>query len=398
MRLHRESSTLGYRTRRRTGGCLSLFLSFSLFVTLAAFLAFWAGRLFNRTASPFGETSTLSTAQAAFDSGDLNTAITQAQRHLAANPDDIHSLYLLARALIYRSFGEFNRADDRPAAVAVLRAAAARRPRDPDVLAVYALTLAANNDAEAAAETAERAIAEAAPSQAIAYTGLALALNSVGSFDRALQTSERAVALASDGPPLIDALRAQALSLRDVGRYDEATATVDRALALDDHLLALHFERAQYALLLGDTDSATVSYFSVLTHDPNNIKARLRLCELSSVMRERERAIEYCQAVTQRAPAWVEGWFRLGMEYFLQGNFEQAQTSLRRCATLQTLQDTPADALRFECWYIQGQAAEIRGDCANLAAIYNEWRTIAAGREVRQRWEYPPNGPPACPW
>ncbi len=367
-----------------------------LLVGAVGLMGLWLARLVNRPPAPIGGGDAFGAAQAAFDQGDLTGAIAHARTYLAVHRDDINTLYLLARALIYRSYSEYNRADDRASASAILREAAQRNPRDIDVLAVHALTLAIDGDAEEAVAVAERALETEAPSAAIAHTALALAYNTVGGYDTAVRESESAVSTAASRPALTDALRALAIAYRDVGRYDEALTAVDRAIDLDDRLLSLHFERAQYALLLGDSDSATVSYFNVLTKDAGNIKARLRLCELSSVMRERERAVEYCQAVTAYAPAWVEGWFRLGMEYFLQGSFEESQRALHRCATLQTLQDVPTDSLRFECWYIQGQAAEILGDCVNLPAIYNEWRAIAADRDVRQRWTYPPEGPPGC--
>ena len=41
-------------------------------------------------------------------------------------------------------------------------------------------------------------------------------------------------------------------------------------------------------------------------------------------------------------------------------------------------EDVPVDERRFECWYIQGQAAEILGDCPNLIALYNEFRAMTA--------------------
>ena len=52
-------------------------------------------------------------------------------------------------------------------------------------------------------------------------------------------------------------------------------------------------------------------------------------------------------------------------------------TAARRC---RCMQNVPISERRFECWYIQGQAAEIRGDCESLIAIYNEFRAIARGR------------------
>jgi tetratricopeptide (TPR) repeat protein len=149
-------------------------------------------------------------------------------------------------------------------------------------------------------------------------------------------------------------------------------------------------------LQIGDVDSATHAYYQVLTVDPGNVKVRLRLCELSSMMRERDEAIHYCEEVTQRAPSWSDGWYQLGREYFLQGNFESARDGLHRCSTLQVMQDVPVSQRRFECWYLQGQAAEILGDCQTLVTTYNEFRAMTADVDVQQTWTYPPEGPPQC--
>src|SRR5690606_18610811 len=127
-----------------------------------------------------------------------------------------------------------------------------------------------------------------------------------------------------------------------------------------------------------------------------NVKARLRLCELSSLMRQRDSAIQFCQQVTDRASDWAEGWYQLGREYFLQGNFAQAQQHLNRCSSLQVMQEVPVEARRFECWYMQGQAAEILGDCPALLATYQEYRTMALDAGLLQTWIYPPEGPPGC--
>ncbi|MBK8020544.1 MAG: tetratricopeptide repeat protein [Chloroflexi bacterium] len=396
MRLHRSRSNLSFRRQRRSMGCLSFILTSLLLAGAGAVVWSWVNRLSDRAIPGIAAGSEVAAAQAAFDQGDLSSAIARAQQALAANPEDLNALYILTRAFIYRSYAEYNLASDRERALTFTREAIERAPTDRDVMAIHAMALQAAERPADAADFARRALEEPVASSAIARTALALALDSVGSYDQAVQESLRAVQEAASRPALVDALRSLALGYRDIGRYADAVATVDRALELEDRLLVLHFERAQYSLLLGDSDSATVSYFEVLTRDVNNIKARLRLCELSSIMRERERAVEYCEEVTERAPSWYEGWYRLGMEYFLQGNFEKAQNSLHRCTTLQTLLDLPTSDLRFECWYIQGQAAEIRGDCPSLVAVYNEWRAIAVDHQVRERWTYPPEGPPNC--
>jgi hypothetical protein len=60
------------------------------------------------------------------------------------------------------------------------------------------------------------------------------------------------------------------------------------------------------------------------------------------------------------------------------------------------MQNVPVTDRKFECWYLQGQAAEILGDCPNLIATYNEFRAMAAEAPIQQTWLYPPEGPPGC--
>ncbi len=60
------------------------------------------------------------------------------------------------------------------------------------------------------------------------------------------------------------------------------------------------------------------------------------------------------------------------------------------------MQGIPIEERRLECWYLQGQAAEIRGDCPALLATYNEFRAMALNANISQTWAYPPEGPPGC--
>jgi tetratricopeptide (TPR) repeat protein len=260
------------------------------------------------------------------------------------------------------------------------------------VWAIHAFALQANDQPNSAAQAAERVL-DIQPNNVLARLSLALSYGAVGGFDVALREMQRAANLPEYR---MDTQRGLAIAYSDLGRYPEAIAAIERALDLNQHLIPLYFERALYALQIGDADSATVAYFQVLAYDDGNVKARLRLCELSSMLREREAALIYCREVTARAPNWSEGWYQLGREYFLQGDFTAAQENLHRCSTLQIMQNIPLGERRFECWYLQGQAAEMLGDCAALIATYNEFLTMAADSDVEQTWSYPPEGPPQC--
>lgn len=339
-------------------------------------------------------TDVLRSAYNAFERGDLNGVISLARQILAEQPGQPDAVLLLSRALIYRSYAEYDRAIDRQLALEATTEALRADPLNPHLRAARAFALAAAAAPVEAAQVAQNVLNDY-PDNAIARIALALAYGSVGGFEIALRESANAAANAT-GWMRVDALRALAISHADLGAYEDAVKTVEAAIAANPNLVLLYFERAQYALLLGDSDAATVAYYNVLVHDENNVKARLRLCELSSLMRERDMAVRYCGEVTQRAPGWAEGWYRLGMEYFLQGQFRDAQDALHRCSALQVMQDVPVEERRFECWYIQGQAAEILGDCPNLTALYNEFRAMTADQSIQQRWTYPPEGPPMC--
>jgi hypothetical protein len=46
------------------------------------------------------------------------------------------------------------------------------------------------------------------------------------------------------------------------------------------------------------------------------------------------------------------------------------------------------------CWYLQGQSAEMLGDCDSLMAIRQEFLELIKQAELPQTWTYPPGGPP----
>ncbi|MBC7870778.1 MAG: tetratricopeptide repeat protein [Chitinophagaceae bacterium] len=340
----------------------------------------------------------LDAAQSAFDRGDLDTAIDTSRQLWAAQPRQIDALILLVRALIYRSYADYDRAIDRETALQWTSEALERFTHDGssegdlDVMAIHALALQAADDSVGAARIAGDVLA-IDPNHILARIVLGLAYGGVGSHDTALRENQIAV---QGSVWQMDAQRALAISYSDLGRYDEAVEAVERAIMLNDNLIALYFERALYAMQLGDADAATVAYFRVLAFDPDNVKARLRLCELSSLLRERDSATRYCQEVTRLAPMWSDGWYQLGREYFLQGQFAAAQASLNRCSSLQVMQSVPISERRFECWYLQGQSAEILGDCSGLLTTYNEFREMAASAALPQTWTYPPEGPAVC--
>ncbi len=393
MRVKRQISRPLFRQRPRRAGCLPFVLLMGIMAGFAL-----AAREFRSVTQPAPRPPLdLRQAETAFNDGDLDAAITLATELLDQSPDNIAALTLLVRALIYRSYSDYDRAIDRQVALEISTAALSRLPGNLNALAIHAFALQANESADEAGRMALRVI-ERDENNLLARLALALSYGKQGIFEAALREARRAVEIATVASPqwLMDTQRVLAITYSDLGRYTDAITAVRAGIDAHKTMLALHFEQALYALQIGNSDMATSAYFRVIAYDENNVKARFRLCELSSTMRERDAAVKYCQEVTTLAPEWSDGWYQLGREYFLQGNFKEAQHTLNRCSTLQVLQNIPVEKRRFECWYLQGQSAEILGDCPALMTTYNEFLTMSAGKNIPQTWTYPPEGPPIC--
>lgn len=390
MRINRGPST---RNVRRSS-CMPMTLLYGILLgSLVASVAWMTGR-FDVGTTP--DERDLLRAQAAFNAGDLDDAIRYAENAWQSNPELTDALGVLVQALIYRSYGDYDGLPDREIALSHAATAQQNHIGDLAVLALYAFALQAAHQPVEAARIAEQVL-NRQPENVTAQLARGLAFGQVGSYETALQINRQAYqhAIAS-GQWELDALRALAISLGDLGRYDDAADTVKQALEINDRLLVLYFERAFYAMQAGDADAATAAYFRVLAFDDDNIKARLRLCELSSLLRESENALLYCGEVTTAAPTWYAGWYHLGREHFLLGQFEDAQTALNRCSTLQIAQNVPIEDRELDCWYLQGQAAELRNDCPGLMTAYTQFRAMVALADLPQTWTYPPEGPSIC--
>lgn len=342
-------------------------------------------------------TATLQEVQRRFASGNLEQSIAGARALLAQDAGNVEALVLLLRALVYRSYEEYNTEHEREAALQLSEQALSRNPSNLKLQGIHAFVLQANGFSDEAAQRALRII-QRDPESITARLSLSLAYGSQGIFSAALREGERAVQIAEATAPgwRADAYRVLAIAYSDLGRYEQAASAAETALSHQRRLLPLHFERALYAVQIGDMDTATAHYFNVLAFDEDNVKARFRLCELSSTLREHDAAISWCTEVTEFAPGWADGWYQLGREYYLQGNMPLAQQSLHRCSTLQVAQGVPIEERRFECWYLQGQAAEVLGDCDALLPLYDEFTQMAESAQLEQRWQYPPGGPPVC--
>lgn len=396
MQIKRNRSQGMFRRRSRWSGAASFLMTIGLLIAAAFLGRGWMGNwLLSLLQVPAG-LPTLADAQAALSRGDWEQAIIAARQLLEADADQTEVVVLLARALLYRSYSDIQHERDRVQALRLTEDRMRSDPGNPDLQSLYALALQANQRPEEAARVALRAIT-IRPDQVSARVALSLSYGSQGIFEAALREARRAVEVAVDAPEwAADAYRALAVAWSDLGNYEQAALAIEQAIQQQKRWSPLYFERALYALQVGDADSATAYYFNVVAIDPENIKARFRLCEVSSNLGERASAVDWCTQVTERAPGWSDGWYQLGREYFLQGNFQAAKDAFQRCSSLQIAQGIPIEERRFECWYLQGQAAEVIGDCNHLLPLYEQFQQMAAAVDLPETWVYPPGGPAIC--
>jgi tetratricopeptide (TPR) repeat protein len=309
---------------------------------------------------------------------------------------DEEAMQLLIRMLIYQSYAEYNRLSDLNQALDLSREGIARFPNSFDMQAVRAYALQVIGRPDEANRIALRII-DRSPEHVLARVVLSLSYGSQGIFEAALREGNVAVELADQhGRFQMESYRTRAFAHANLAQYDEAIADIDHAITLNRKLIPLHFERASYAIQLGDIDQATVSYFHIMAFDEDNIKARFRMCELSGSLQDVDLAMRYCGEVTTYAPDWADGWYQLGREFFLQGDFVNALASFNQCSTLQVQQQVPIAERQLECWYLQGQSAEILGNCQALMATYREFLDMVARGNLPQTWSYPPEGPSIC--
>lgn len=394
MRITRNKSPL-FTRRHKRGGCLPFVVLIGVAITVIALGRNWIGQWFSLHHPQHSQVN-LQRAQSAFNNGDLTAAIDYASQLLEENPDDADVIQLLVRALIYNSYTEYNHQSDRQRALDVSGNGLVSYPRSLDMQAIRAYALQANGRSAEASRMALRVI-DRSPEHIMARIVLSLSYGSQGIFEAALREAKVAVELADQYEQYqMESYRTLAIAHSDLGDYTNAIVGIDHAINFNRKLIPLHFERALYAIQIGNTDQATVSYFQIMAYDDDNIKVRFRLCELSSSLQERDSALRYCGEVTERAPEWSDGWYQLGREFFLNGDFVNAQASFNQCSTLQVKQDVPIEDRRFECWYLQGQSAEILGDCQALLTTYHQFQEMARRADLPQTWTYPPEGPPAC--
>jgi len=373
MQIKRDYSQPFFSTRRRRRSTGRFLFFYGLF--LGGFLVFVYSQ-FNSlqlmaldamgmapTATPFASTF----AEAGYNQflqGDLEGAAVNYQQAVSQQPDNINYLYEYGRMLI-----ELDRSADVNAGRSVSDAEQASQlgdhamevaPNDVRAFALKAKALVWLDDSESAIPVALRGL-ELDLGFAPLLAVLARAYTDIGRYQQGLDYGEQSV---TADPMSIEAHRAYAVSLIWVGLRDQAIQELEDAVNINPNLTTPYFELAGQYISSERYEEAVAAYEKVLSMQPRNAKALLRLCEVYSRIGQDQQAQGYCDDALAIDPNYKEGYRQLGMVNFRRRNYEGAIENFDRCVSL--------GSEEIECYYLRGLAHYYLGECDAAWSILEE--------------------------
>ena len=254
-----------------------------------------------------------------FMAGDLVDAEALLARAVAERPRNSAYLYEHGRLLI--ELGRYEEAEGRGAAITELDA------RDPRGFALKAAALTWGGQPAVAIPIALSGL-EANPRFTPLYATLARAYVDSERWGDGLEAGERGLSIAADDA---DVIRAYAYALQSVGSYDEAADYLQRAIELRPTYMPIHFELAGLYLARDEDQSAIDIYNRILSLDPRNARAMLRLCLAYRKVGEFSRALGFCEDSVANNPSDAEAHFQLGLLYYRERLFEKSRDAFEKC-------------------------------------------------------------------
>ncbi|MDZ4768909.1 MAG: tetratricopeptide repeat protein [Chloroflexota bacterium] len=307
-----------------------------------------------------------------FMRGDLVTARDYFRRAVMQQPTNVDYLYEYGRLLIELGV------DDEPLYIEAIAAgdqAIQANPNDPRGYAIKARALDLSGDSPNAIPVAQAGV-QIDAGFAPLHTALSSAYRSIDRYDVALDAAERAIELDPFDPA---ARRVYALALIWVGRRAEALDQLEQAVGLNPNLVSPYFELASMYRALAVTDTAQgqdyyelaiATYEQVISMQPGNAKAYLRLCEAYTQIGEHRRAQGYCEDALGLRADYSEAWRALGQTQYPQRNYEGAIESFETCVALQSARAIVDQEI--ECFYLRGLSHYYLADCAVAWDILSE--------------------------
>ncbi len=308
------------------------------------------------TATPFA--STLATEGAnRFREGDVAGAAELFAQAAAQQPTNIDYLYEYGKLLI-----ELDRAEE---ALTIADSAIEVDPRDPRGYALKTKALVWMNDPAGAIPVGVAGI-EVDNNFAPLYGALARAYTAIGRYQQGLEYGERAITLdPMDG----DAHRSYAYTLIWVGEREAAIRQLEEAIAINPNLTAPYFELAIQYIASDRDDMGIATYEEILSLEPRNERAHLRLCEAYAKVGQQTRAEDYCSDALAINPNYGQAWRQVGIARYTQRNYEGAIEAFQSCVD--------NGSTEIQCWYLRGLAHYYLGQCDQAWGILTESLPLA---------------------
>ncbi len=318
------------------------------------------GSLSSSPPTPTPRPSDLATrATELFLAGDLSDAEALLARAVAERPRNSAYLYEHGRLLI--ELGRYEEAEAHGASITELDA------RDARGFALKAAALTWQGQPAVAIPIALSGL-EANPRFTALYATLARAYVDSERWADGLEAGERGLSIEADD---VDVIRAYAYALQSVGSYDEAVNYLQRAIELRPTYMPIHFELAGLYLARDEDQSAIDIYNRILSLDPRNARAMLRLCLAYRKVGEFSRALGFCEDSVTNNPADAEAQFQLGHLYYRERLFEKSRDAFEQC-------------LRYDdgfydlsCRYRLGLSHYYTGECARGWALLRDSLDLA---------------------
>ncbi len=187
-------------------------------------------------------------------------------------------------------------------------------------------------------------------------------------WTEALETGERGLSVNPDDADLI---RAYAYALQSVASYDDAIQHLQRAIELRPTYLPTHFELAGLYLARDENSSAIDLYNRVLSIDPRNARGMLRLCLAYRKVGEFARALGFCKDSVENNPSDPAAQFQLGLLHYRERQFNESLAAFQQCLAHD---DGSYD---LSCRYRLGLSHYYTGDCTRGWSLLRESLAMA---------------------
>lgn len=308
------------------------------------------------TATPFA--STLATEGASrFREGDVARAAELFALAVAQQPDNLDYLYEYGKLLI-----ELDRADE---AIPLADHAIEIGEFDPRGYALKTKAMVWLDDAAGAIPVGVAGM-EVDNQFAPLFSALARAYTAIGRYQQGLEYGETAIGL---DPMDADAHRSYAYTLIWVGEREAAISQLEEAIAINPNLTAPYFELGIQYKAADRDDWAIATYEHILSLEPRNERAHLRLCEAYAKIGQQNRAEDYCDDALTINPEYAPAWRQVGIARYTQRNYEGAIEAFQKCVDF--------GSTEIQCWYLRGLAHYYLGQCDDAWNILTESLPLA---------------------